>query len=283
MTYHVRGPWWCRFGFVQLRYTCSRNDVGSPKSTLVIRTLQVGLMFCFLPTTFISSTYTETSPSRLTNKHSQFGTLPNHILKKKKLSLITFLTKVLPKDDRTDFIQEEQPDLPYWTMIRAICALVDVSQYLDILTSEFCTMMVHHPFWLGCKRILRLLLVLRILVVLKQYPLLLQPSFVMPMILAQWTLHTILNHLSQCHLGIQLDLYIVETVAPTPNSWDDRDPSMTQNELFYPYSLPPRSLLSCFWLVSCHAGIVSIFPLLFPLPSGVFNAWGIGLNLCTTL
>ena len=53
-----------------------------------------------------------------------------------ELSLIASPLKVLPKDDRRDFVQEEQPDLPLWTMILAICALVDVSKYLDILTLE---------------------------------------------------------------------------------------------------------------------------------------------------
>ena len=43
----------------------------------------------------------------------------------------------MPKEDRRDFVQEEQPDLPHWTMILAICALVGVSEYLDILTLEF--------------------------------------------------------------------------------------------------------------------------------------------------
>ena len=52
-------------------------------------------------------------------------------------SHIVFSTIVLPKDDRTDFAQEEQLGLPYWTMILAICALVDVSKYLDILTLDF--------------------------------------------------------------------------------------------------------------------------------------------------
>ena len=31
-------------------------------------------------------------------------------------------------------------------------------------------------------------------------------------------LHTSLNHLSQCHLGVRLDLCNFETAAPTPNS-----------------------------------------------------------------
>ena len=33
------------------------------------------------------------------------------------LSQIAFLTRVLPKDDHTDFAQEERLGLPYWTMI----------------------------------------------------------------------------------------------------------------------------------------------------------------------
>ena len=72
---------------------------------------------------------------------------------------------VLPKDDRTDSVLEEQLDLIYWTMILTICVLVDVSKHLDILTSEFSITSVHLPSCLECKRILRLLLVLRILVV----------------------------------------------------------------------------------------------------------------------
>ena len=34
----------------------------------------------------------------------------------------------MPKDDRTDFAQEERLDLPYWTMILAICVVVDESK-----------------------------------------------------------------------------------------------------------------------------------------------------------
>ena len=52
-------------------------------------------------------------------------------------SQIAFPLVVLPKDDRTDSVQEERLDLPHWTMIWAICVLVDVSKYLDILTGFF--------------------------------------------------------------------------------------------------------------------------------------------------
>ena len=35
---------------------------------------------------------------------------------------------VLPKDDHTDFVQEQRLDLPYWTMILATCVVVDEIQ-----------------------------------------------------------------------------------------------------------------------------------------------------------
>ena len=113
---------------------------------------------------------------------------------------------VLPKDDRTDSFREERLGLPYWTMILAICASVDVSKCLDIASLEFLITLMHLPFSLGYKLILRQLLVLRTLAV--WYPSLLLPSFEMLMILIQWILHKIQNHLSQCRLGEQLDLCI---------------------------------------------------------------------------
>ena len=85
----------------------------------------------------------------------------------------------------------------------------------------------------------------------------------MLMILAQYILHTILNHLSRCHLGVRLDLCISEIVVPTANSWDDRDPLMTKNELFSPHSLLQRSPLFCFWLSSAAMPVFSGFFLFF--------------------
>ena len=57
-----------------------------------------------------------------------------------------FPTTVLPKDDRTDFSQEEQVGLPYWTMILAIYVLEDVSIHPDILIWEFKVVFKHPPF-----------------------------------------------------------------------------------------------------------------------------------------
>ena len=46
-------------------------------------------------------------------------------------SQIVFPKTVLPKDDRTDSLPKERLDLPYWTMIQAICVVVDESKCLD--------------------------------------------------------------------------------------------------------------------------------------------------------
>ena len=61
-------------------------------------------------------------------------------------SQIAFPIIVLLKDDRTEFAQEERLELPYWTMIKAISFLVDVSKYLDILIMGTSKKMVHLPF-----------------------------------------------------------------------------------------------------------------------------------------
>ena len=61
-------------------------------------------------------------------------------------SQIAFHITVLPKDDHTDFVQEEQLDLPYWTMILAICVVVDESKCLVIPILEFSIILEHLPF-----------------------------------------------------------------------------------------------------------------------------------------
>ena len=76
-------------------------------------------------------------------------------------SHIDFPTIVLPKDDRTNSFQEERLGLPYWTMILAICVVVDESKCLDTPIWEFSIICEHLPFSLGFKLILRLLLVHR--------------------------------------------------------------------------------------------------------------------------
>ena len=102
-------------------------------------------------------------------------------------------------------------------MILAICALADVSKYLDILTWEFWIILMHLPFWPEYNRILHLLLVLHNPAIWRWYPWSLLLSFEMLKILVQWMLRKNLNRLLQYHLGVRLCQYTFEIEAPTPN------------------------------------------------------------------
>ena len=103
-------------------------------------------MFSVLPASLTSSAYTDkNSPlARLTKKHSKFKTFSNSV--PRELSQIAFPIIVLQEDDRTDSFREERLGLPYWTMILAICASVNVSKNLDIPTLEFSMILVYLPF-----------------------------------------------------------------------------------------------------------------------------------------
>ena len=119
-------------------------------------------MFCFFPANFMSSTYTDKNNPF----HDVQMSIPNLEFSPCHVSIgfshIAFPITVLPKDDRTDFAQEERLGLPYWTIILAICVVVDESKCLDTPTLEFLITLEHLPFLLGYKLILRLLLVHRI-------------------------------------------------------------------------------------------------------------------------
>ena len=107
-----------------------------------MRMCQVGSMFSVLSASWISSTYTDqNSPFCLVVPNLELFPNRVHI----ELSQIAFSISILPKGDRTDSFREERPDLP-WTMILIICALVDVSKYLDILTLEFLMTLMGLPF-----------------------------------------------------------------------------------------------------------------------------------------
>ena len=69
-----------------------------------------------------------------------------------ELSQIAFPIIVLPKDDHTDSAQEERLDLPYWTMILAICVVVDESKCLDIPIWEFSIIWSILHFYLSVSR-----------------------------------------------------------------------------------------------------------------------------------
>ena len=168
---------------------------------------------------------------------------------------------VLPTDDRTDSFQEEQLGLPYWTMILAICVVVDESQksghsdfgiFNDLWASSIFTWVkvdtasaacpAHQAIW-------------------RWYPWLFLLSLLILMILVRWIVHKIQNHLSQCGLGVQLDLCIFGALSPIQHFSSDRCPSVRRNELLRPSSLLHRSPLSNFWLLS---GSTPQFSPIFP-------------------
>ena len=206
--------------WVHPRFTWSRKDVGSPKSTSLLSTFHIGSMFCFFPANLMSSSFSDKNNpfSRCTNKHSQLETVSNRV--PIELSQIAFPTKVLPKDDRTDFAWEERPDLPCWTVIYAICVVVDVSKCLEIPTLAV---------WIW-------------------YPWLLLFSFSMLMNFVQWMLHKIQNHLLECHLGVPLDLWIFGALYPIRHSSNERCPSMMRSVLFCPLFLLHQLGQICHWL-----------------------------------
>ena len=116
----------------------------------------------------MSFTYTDKNNpfSRCTNKHSRLETFSQPYFNRFFFFFqIVFPIIVLPKDDHTDFVQEERLGLPYWTMILAICVVVDETKCLDIPIWEFSIILEHLPFLPWNKQILRQLLVPSILVV----------------------------------------------------------------------------------------------------------------------
>ena len=94
----------------------------------------------------MSSTYTEKNNPNHGVRISipSWKPSPNRILI--GCSQIAFPIAVLIKDDHIDSVQEARPGLSYWTMIWAICALVDVSKCLDIPIWEFSIILEHLPF-----------------------------------------------------------------------------------------------------------------------------------------
>ena len=129
---------------------------------------------------------------------------PSHV--SKWFSQIAFPIIVLPENDRTDFAWEERLGLPYWTMILAICVVVDESKCLDTPILEF-SIICELPFSLGYKLILRLLLVHRNLAIW-WCPWSWRLSFEMLKIFVQWILRKTLNRLLQYHLGVHNSTFV---------------------------------------------------------------------------
>ena len=130
----------CLFGIV---FECSPS-VHDPRKMLVIP----NRLLCWVIST--SDQYCVSCQPILCHPHTQMRIILSHDVQRDipnlefspihvsiGLSQIAFLIIVLLKDDHTDFVQEERLGLPYWTMILAICVVVDDSICLDIAILEF--------------------------------------------------------------------------------------------------------------------------------------------------
>ena len=186
--------------------------------------------------------------SRLTNKHSQLETFSQPCCNRIFSNCLSHNSPAKGWPYR--FRSRGPLDLPYWTMIWAICALVDVSKCLDTPILEFSITSVHLPFLPGYKQILRPLLVHRNPAIWRWYPWLLAAVI--------WdaedpcsvnTAYDPESSFTMSPRSTTLPFILLKNDVPTPNSWNDRDPSMTRHELFYPCSLLLRSPLCCFWLL----------------------------------
>ena len=257
-----------------------------PNQLLCFGAFHIGLILCLYPAKLMSSTYTgKNNPFSLcTNKHSQLKTFTQPYFNK---IFSNCLSHIVPakgwpyrfRSRRTTGSSILDHDFGH------LCRDRRIHMYIPIL--DFSIILEHLPFLLGYKLILRLLLVHRNLAVWIWYTWPLLPSFVKLMILAPWILHKIQNHLSQCHLEVQLDLCIFGSLSPIRNSSNDRSPSMMRSLHFYLLFLLHQSRQICFWLWFCptpesfssfsHSLSTAAFA------AGIFIAWGIGVNLWTKL
>ena len=106
----------------------------------------------------LSSTYTDKNRTFFTMYKETFPIwkpFPNRAAI--GFSQIAFPIIVLPKDS----VQEERLGLQYWTMIQAICVVVDEFKSLDIPIFEFSIILEHLPCSPGYKHTLHQLLVHR--------------------------------------------------------------------------------------------------------------------------
>ena len=177
-----------------------------------------------------------------------------------------FSITVLPKDDHTDFAQQERLALPCWTMILAICVVVtnpivwtfrfwNFQYFVSIFhfhlgTSRYCVRCLSCASWQSGFDIHDFCCC----------------QFVILMILVRWILHQIQNHLSQYRLGIQLDLCIFGAFVSNSAffKWH-----MSINDA--KWTVAPDVLVSSktsfllLTFVKFHAEILSNFPILYPL------------------
>ena len=214
-----------------------------------INFFHMGAIFHFFPDILMSSTQTDKiSPCVPMNQQAFPIRYFSYTSFPFKLSRTVFPTRGQHVGVRTDVVPEEPLGLQCKTMILATCVVEDVSIYLDILTLEFWAMLELPPSLIECMLIRRWRVVQRILVISQWHPLLLQQSF--------------------------------ETRTSPVQCIGSRVVCVSL------FVLPEKTSFLLFIFSKFHAGIFSSFSRsLFTAAfvSGIFIAWGMGINLCTKL
>ena len=237
--------------WVHAKYTWSKKDVGSPKSTSWLSTFHIGSMFCFFPANFLSSTDTDKNNpfSRCTNKHSQLETFSQPYFNRIFSSCLFHDNPAKRRLYR--FRSRRTTGSSIYRGRR-----IQMSGHSDLgIFNNFGTYFILS----GYEQILHQLLVLRTLAVWIWYPWLLLPSLVMLMILVLWILYKIQNHLLHFRLGIQLDLCMFGALPPIRHSSNGQMSISEAKWTFAPFVLASSitsDLLLTF--VTSHAGSTSL-------------------------
>ena len=150
---------------MQPKYTWSKKDVGSHKSTSLLGTFHIGLMFCFFPANLMSSTYTGKNNlfSRCTNKHSQLETFSQPYCKRIFSNSLSHNSpaKGWPYRFRSRGTTGSSIlDHDFGHLCRGRRIQVSGHSEFGIFNN-----LEHLPFWPGCKQILHQLLVQRTLAI----------------------------------------------------------------------------------------------------------------------
>ena len=145
------------------------NDVRSPGSTNFNNFFHIGLEICPSRHSDVHHAHRKNRPCfRCTNQHSQLGTFS--ILGPTELFQIV-LSPIDPANGWPyRFASRGTTDLRCLTKISAVCVVVNVSKYLDIVTLKFSFFWERALFWHECKLMLRRLLVQRFLAALQWHP-----------------------------------------------------------------------------------------------------------------
>ena len=125
--------------WVHLKYTWSRNDVGSSKSTFFITFFHTSAILCFVPAILMSSTCSDKNNPclRWTNRHSKFRTFFSIQVPIELLQTVS-PTRVPQVSVRTSFFRVEQRGPQCSSRILAKYGVEDVSTSLFLLTLFSC-------------------------------------------------------------------------------------------------------------------------------------------------